>query len=127
GGTGSSGPTGPTGPTGPQGPGGSGSLTGTANFVTKFTGTSASGNSQIFDNGTNIGIGTSSPSYPLQIIKAGSTRTVSIENSTAAGDALVGVNTAAVGTSTGAGVYGLTSQTGATAGVWGENSNTTGT
>jgi hypothetical protein len=34
---------------------------GTTNYVTKWTGTSSQGNSQIFDNGTNIGIGTTTP------------------------------------------------------------------
>lgn len=48
---------------------GSGNLTisggvigsGTTNYVSKFTAASAIGNSQIFDDGTNIGIGTTSP------------------------------------------------------------------
>jgi len=35
--------------------------TGTTNYIPKFTGTSTIGNSQIFDNGTNVGIGTTSP------------------------------------------------------------------
>jgi hypothetical protein len=34
---------------------------GTTNYLPKFTGASALGNSQIFDNGTNVGIGTTSP------------------------------------------------------------------
>lgn len=41
--------------------------TGTLNYVSKFTGTTSLGNSQIFDNGTNVGIGTTSPSAGLQI------------------------------------------------------------
>lgn len=41
--------------------------TGTTNYVSKFTGTTSLGNSQIFDNGTNVGIGTSSPSQKVQI------------------------------------------------------------
>jgi len=41
---------------------------GTTNYVTKFTGTSAVGNSQIFDNGTNVGIGTASPSAKLHVV-----------------------------------------------------------
>jgi hypothetical protein len=41
--------------------------TGTTNYVTKWTGTSALGNSQIFDNGTNVGIGTASPTTKTQI------------------------------------------------------------
>ena len=41
--------------------------TGTTNYVSKFTGASTLGNSQIFDNGTNVGIVTASPSYNLDI------------------------------------------------------------
>jgi len=35
---------------------------GTTNYLPKFTGTSTIGNSQVFDNGTNVGIGTASVS-----------------------------------------------------------------
>jgi hypothetical protein len=41
--------------------------TGTTNYLPKFTGTSTIGNSQIFDNGTNVGIGTASPNAKLDI------------------------------------------------------------
>jgi len=41
--------------------------TGTTNYLPKFTGTSALGNSLIYDNGTNVGIGTSSPSEKLHV------------------------------------------------------------
>jgi len=37
--------------------------TGTTNYLPKFTGTSALGNSLIYDNGSGIGIGTASPNY----------------------------------------------------------------
>ena len=40
---------------------------GTTNYLPKFTGGSALGNSQIFDNGTNVGIGTASPSENLSV------------------------------------------------------------
>jgi hypothetical protein len=40
---------------------------GTTNYLPKFTGSSALGNSQIFDNGTNVGIGTTSPSELTEI------------------------------------------------------------
>ena len=40
--------------------------TGTANYVTKYTGTYTVGNSQIIDNGTNVGIGIS-PTYKLEV------------------------------------------------------------
>jgi hypothetical protein len=45
--------------------------TGTTNFIPKFTGGSAIGNSQIFDNGTNVGIGTASPGYKLDVSGTG--------------------------------------------------------
>ena len=54
---------------------GSGNLTissgvtgsGTDNYVPKFNGTTAIENSIIYDNGTNVGIGTSSPSAKLEV------------------------------------------------------------
>jgi hypothetical protein len=48
---------------------GSGSITGTgdANYLPKFTGASTIGNSQIFDNGTFVGIGTASPTQKLEV------------------------------------------------------------
>ncbi|MFN8244619.1 MAG: hypothetical protein U0X40_11250 [Ferruginibacter sp.] len=47
---------------------------GTTNFVPKWTpnGTTL-GNSLIFDNGTNVGVGTSTPSYRLDVLHGGST------------------------------------------------------
>jgi hypothetical protein len=68
------GPAGPAGPQGPQGadgapgapgaqgpagPAGSANINGTTNNVIKFTGANTGGDSQIFDNGTNVGIGVS--------------------------------------------------------------------
>lgn len=41
--------------------------TGTTNYVPKFTGSSTLGNSQIFDNGTNVGIGTTTPPYKFSV------------------------------------------------------------
>jgi hypothetical protein len=41
--------------------------TGTTNYVPKWTSGSAIGNSQIFDNGTNVGIGTTTPGSKLQV------------------------------------------------------------
>ena len=41
--------------------------TGTTNYLAKFTGTSSAGNSQIFDNGTNVGVGTASPNSKVTI------------------------------------------------------------
>jgi hypothetical protein len=49
--------------------GGGGSIagSGTTNYIPKFTSATAIGNSQIFDNGTNVGIGTASPWESLSI------------------------------------------------------------
>jgi hypothetical protein len=41
--------------------------TGTTNYLPKFTGTSTIGNSLVYDNGTNVGIGTTSPATLLQV------------------------------------------------------------
>jgi len=51
-------------------PSGGISGSGTTNYVPKFTGSSAIGNSLIFDNGTNVGIGTTSPNEKLSVIGA---------------------------------------------------------
>ena len=42
--------------------------TGTLNFLPKFAGSIAIGNSLIYDNGTNVGIGTTTPSVPLEVL-----------------------------------------------------------
>jgi hypothetical protein len=51
------------------GSGGGGTVTGsgTTNYVSKFTSSTAIGNSQIFDNGTSVGIGTTSPGNKVDI------------------------------------------------------------
>lgn len=41
---------------------------GTTNYVSKWTSGTALGNSQIFDNGTNVGIGTAAPNNKLSVI-----------------------------------------------------------
>jgi hypothetical protein len=65
--------------------------TGTANYLPKFTGTTALGNSNIFDNGTCVGIGTITPQKELEISKSGGA-TVRITNSydTAVQDTYIG-------------------------------------
>ena len=47
--------------------GGGNNISGTQNYVLKFTGSSSAGNSLIYDDGTSVGIGTSSPSHRLDI------------------------------------------------------------
>ena len=51
---------------------------GTTNYVTKWTSSSALGNSLIFDNGTNVGIGTTSPGAKLSLDTGGADATLSI-------------------------------------------------
>jgi hypothetical protein len=60
---GANGATGPTGLTGATGPTGPGTICGTAltNYVVKFTSPTSMCNSNIFDNGTNIGVYTATP------------------------------------------------------------------
>ena len=41
--------------------------TGTTNYLPKFTSTSTIGNSLVYDNGTNVGIGTTSPTQALTV------------------------------------------------------------
>jgi hypothetical protein len=45
--------------------------TGTTNYLTKFTGTSTIGNSLIWDNGTNVGIGNTNTTYKLDVSGTG--------------------------------------------------------
>jgi hypothetical protein len=45
---------------------------GTTNYVAKFTGSSAVGNSQIFDNGTNVGINTTGATSKLSVTRGSS-------------------------------------------------------
>jgi hypothetical protein len=47
--------------------------TGTTNYLPKFTGSTTIGNSILFDNGTNIGIGTASPNRKLEVITGNGT------------------------------------------------------
>jgi hypothetical protein len=65
--TGLQGPVGPVGPVGPQGPAGSANIAGTTNSIVKFTGATSGGDSQIFDNGTNVGVGTTTASAKLDV------------------------------------------------------------
>ena len=55
---------------------GIGTLTGsgTTNYISKFTGSSALGNSLIFDNGTSVGIGTNTPSSSVLLDIVGSAK-----------------------------------------------------
>lgn len=61
--------------------------TGTTNYLPKFTGSTTIGNSQVFDNGTNVGIGTTSPSTKLDVRNAGAV-TLSVRADGITGDAV---------------------------------------
>jgi hypothetical protein len=58
---------GPTGPPGPAGPSGAATIDGTAGFVVKFKEPTIGTDSQIFDNGNQIGIGTTEPQQRLEV------------------------------------------------------------
>lgn len=47
---------------------GGANVSGTTNYVAKFTSANVVGNSQIFDNGTNVGVGTITPGWKLDIV-----------------------------------------------------------
>ncbi len=64
---------GTTGATGATGPTGAANASGTLNYVSKFTGATTLGNSQIFDNGTSVGIGTATPNASYKLDVSGST------------------------------------------------------
>lgn len=65
--TGTQGTTGTQGIQGIQGALGPGGVSGTTNYIAKFTGTTTLSNSQIFDNGTNVGIGATDPNAKFEI------------------------------------------------------------
>ena len=65
--SGAQGATGPIGPPGPPGPSGSSSFKGTEDYLMKFTDRTAGGNSQVFDDGQNVGIGTTDPKQRLEV------------------------------------------------------------
>ncbi len=91
-------------------------VSGTQNYVSKFTGTNSLGNSQIFDNGTNVGIGTATPSYKLHV--AGNGYFINGSNRSYLADVSNGRGVYGIGTS--AGIYGE----GGTYGVIGTGTNT---
>jgi Chaperone of endosialidase len=61
------GPAGPIGPPGPPGPAGSSSIKGTEDYLVKFTDRTKGGNSQVYDNGRFVGIGTTEPKQRLEV------------------------------------------------------------
>ena len=95
---GPAGATGSTGAAGPTGPAGSANISGTANYLVKFTAATTGANSRVYDDGTNIGIGTTAPSDFLHLNNTaaaltGINMTNSTTGSTSADGFYVGMNT----------------------------------
>jgi hypothetical protein len=59
--------------------------TGTANYVAKWSDADTIANSQLFDNGTNVGIGTTSPNAKLQVVGTMSASNIISNNSSSNG------------------------------------------
>jgi hypothetical protein len=55
---------------------------GTLNYVSKFTGIGTLGNSNIFDDGTNVGIGITTPTASLHVTNVGTQNSFLVEDST---------------------------------------------
>lgn len=58
---------GPEGPVGQQGPIGAANISGAENYLVKFTGTESGGNSNVYDDGVNVGVGTTDPQAKLDV------------------------------------------------------------
>ncbi|MCZ6773664.1 MAG: SH3 domain-containing protein [Proteobacteria bacterium] len=65
--TGPAGPVGPAGPPGPAGEAGAATIEGKPNYLVKFKEATLGTSSQIFDNGNQIGIGTTAPKQRLEV------------------------------------------------------------
>ena len=139
--TGAQGPPGATGATGAQGPPGSANISGTSNYVIKFTGSTTGGNSQMFDNGTKIGVNTTSPVGKFHVYST-SGDAVEGESNSSASSGVYGKNsTSGTGVtgqsfSSGIGVQGISasswgvygiSASSSTSGINGLNSTSSGT
>ena len=61
------GPQGPPGPPGPVGPSGNTGFEGKQDFIVKFDKPTVGGDSQIYDNGHSVGIGTTEPQQRLEV------------------------------------------------------------
>jgi hypothetical protein len=89
---------------------GGGALSGTTNYVTKFTSATAVGNSSIFDNGSSVGIGTGTPtsSNKLEVVSTATTGATAIRASLGASFTSGAFTPAAIiGESSNNGVVGL--------------------
>ena len=76
----------------------SSSISGTTNYIPKFTSSSAIGNSVIYESSSNIGIGTTSPTYKLSV-NGGIATTNDVTASTGSLGVLFGTASSALGSS----------------------------
>ena len=67
----------------PVASGGTGASTFTSNYVLKGNGTSAMASSVLYDSGSALGVGTTSPSYPLDIVTSANSSSVALRTSNA--------------------------------------------
>lgn len=65
---------------------------GTTNYVAKFTGTNSVGNSIVYDDGTNVGIGTSTPATKLEVYGGASGTVTNLTVGNAATAAVFGID-----------------------------------
>ncbi|HLP50523.1 MAG TPA: hypothetical protein VK154_06530, partial [Chitinophagales bacterium] len=140
--TGATGVTGPTGPTGVGVTGPTGAGTSAASNGVKFmqgsndiqlggpltanTDIALSGFNLALSGTGNVGIGVTTPTYPLHVTSGVNTSVAVITNTGATGIGISGQNSAAPGSGTGNGVFGATQQN-LGYGVYGANLNPTGT
>lgn len=90
--TGAQGPQGIQGLTGATGPAGSANISGTSNYLVRFSGSTSGANSQVVDNGTNVGIGTSgSPISKLHVQSSSTLSDLRLTNSTTGSSATDGL------------------------------------
>jgi len=80
---GSTGPAGPTGPTGPTGPSAAAAVegTGVSGYVARWATTGALTSGTLFDNGTNVGVGTTSaPNGKVEVLTTARSTTFAADN-----------------------------------------------
>jgi hypothetical protein len=73
-------------------------ISGTTNYIPKFTSANTLGNSQLFDNGTNVGIGTASPTSILHVVGSGNP-TITLGGSAGAYSSILELQSAGAGQS----------------------------